>query len=107
MNDGSSLGTLLILLLPLLLIVYMAMSARRRQRAMDDFQGSLVVGEQVVTTSGLYGTLTEIGEATARLEIAPGTTVTVDKRAIGVRTADLPSAARPDGERTDDAKGDA
>ena len=90
MNDGSCLGTLLILLLPLLLIVWMAMSARRRQRTMDEFQSSLAVGEEVVTTSGIYGRLTQVGESTAELEIAPGTRITIDKRAVGVRTADLP-----------------
>ena len=103
MNYGSSLGTLLILLLPLLFIVYMAMSARRRQRAMDDFQSSLVVGEEVVTTSGIYGRLTSVGDTTAELEIARGTTIRVDKRAIGVRTADLPGHGQAGTGPTDQA----
>jgi preprotein translocase subunit YajC len=97
MNDGSSLGTFVILLLPLLLIVWMAMSARRRQRTMDEFQGSLAVGEEVVTTSGIYGRLTSVQDTTADLEIAPGTTIRIDKRAIGVRTADLPDQGQADG----------
>lgn len=89
MNDGS-LGSLLFLLLPLLLIVFMLSSTRRRQRTMEDFQASLAAGERVVTTSGIYGTITEVSAATVELEIAPGTRITVDKRAVGVRADDLP-----------------
>ncbi len=88
MNDGSF-ASLLILLLPLLLIVFMVFSGRRRQRTMQDFQSSLAVGEKVVLTSGIYGTITRTDEGVLHLEIAPGTVVRVDRRAVGVREAEM------------------
>lgn len=88
MNDGSF-ASLLILLLPLLLIVFMVFSGRRRQRTMQDFQSSLAVGEQVVLTSGIYGTITRTEEGVLHLEIAPGTVIRVDRRAVGVREAEM------------------
>lgn len=88
MNDGSF-ASLLILLLPLLLIVFMVFSGRRRQRTMQDFQSSLAVGEKVVTTSGIYGTITGTDGGVLHLEIAPGTVIRVDRRAVGVREAEM------------------
>ncbi len=88
MNDGSF-ASLLILLLPLLLIVFMVFSGRRRQRTMQDFQSSLAVGEKVVLTSGVYGTITRTDEGVLHLEIAPGTVIRVDRRAVGVREAEM------------------
>ena len=88
MNDGSF-ASLLILLLPLLLIVFMVFSGRRRQRTMQDFQSSLAVGEKVVLTSGIYGTITRTDEGVLHLEIAPGTVIRVDRRAVGVREAKM------------------
>ncbi len=88
MNDGSF-ASLLILLLPLLLIVFMVFSGRRRQRTMQDFQSSLAVGEKVVLTSGIYGTITRTEEGVLHLEIAPGTIIRVDRRAVGVREAEM------------------
>lgn len=87
MNEGS-LGSLLILLLPLLLIVFMIVSGRKRQRALEEFNASLTTGERVVTTSGIYGTLLSLTDSTAQLEIAPGTVITIDRRAVGMRAAD-------------------
>lgn len=91
MNDGSQLGSLFLLLLPLVLIIFLLWSTRRRQRAMEEFSSGLTVGEDVVLTSGVYGTVVELGDATARLEIAPGTVITVDRRAVGARASDMTS----------------
>lgn len=89
MNDGSAFGSLILLLLPLLLIGFLLWSTRRRQRAIEQFSAGLSTGEQVVLTSGIYGTIVELGETTCEVEVAPGTILTVDRRAVGVRAADL------------------
>lgn len=88
MNDGS-LGSLFLLLLPLVLIGFLLWSTRRRQRAMDQFSSGLSTGDEVVLTSGIYGTVVELTDSTARVEVAPGTVLTVDRRAIGARAADM------------------
>lgn len=88
MTDGS-LGSLLLLLLPLLLMGVLLWSTRRRQRAMAELSAGLRPGDEVVLTSGIFGRVTEIAADVIRLEIAPGTVVTVDRRAVGARARDL------------------
>jgi preprotein translocase subunit YajC len=64
---------------------------RRRQAESQQLLDSLVEGQEVVTAGGLYGTITELYEDEARLEIAEGVEVRVAKRAIaGVISEDEP-----------------
>ena len=59
------------------------MPMRRRQKKVQDFQASLKVGENVVTTSGIYGQITKIGEKSVQLQIADKVRIEVAKAAIG------------------------
>jgi preprotein translocase subunit YajC len=68
-------------LIPLLLMfgllgVMMYFMTRRQRRAQEQqqqLQNSLGVGDRVMTTSGLYGTITDSDDATTvTIEIAPG-----------------------------------
>ncbi len=69
--------------LPLLLLVgYMLWSSRNQQKKQKDLESGLKVGERVLTTSGIVGKITEVGERTIRLEVAPGVHVTFIKTAI-------------------------
>ncbi|UUZ43569.1 preprotein translocase subunit YajC [Janibacter limosus] len=92
MNQGSQTASLLLLLLPLVLIGFMLWSARRRQRTMAEFSASLQVGDEVFTTSGILGRIIELDDDRARLEVAPGTVLTFDRRAIGMKV-EGPAAA--------------
>lgn len=87
MNQGSQTASLILLILPLILIGFMLWSARRRQKTMADFSASLQVGEEVVTTSGIFGRITEVEDDRVRLEVAPGIVLTLDRRAIGAKVA--------------------
>ena len=93
MPQGAGLGNLLIFALPVLLIVFMFMTQRRRQREVKAVQSSLNVGDEVTTTSGLYGTIKSLDDRTATLEISPGVTVRFDRRAIGTKTVSTGPAA--------------
>lgn len=55
----------------------------KRQRELVRMQSSLSVGDKVVLASGIHGTVTATEDATTRVEIAPGVTVTVARGAIG------------------------
>ena len=57
--------------------------ARNRQKAALQLQERLAPGVEVMTTSGMYGTVVEVDETTIRLEISPGTTVRFSKAAVG------------------------
>jgi preprotein translocase subunit YajC len=66
---------------------------QRRMSAVRALQSALREGDEVMTTSGIYGRITELGEADAQLEIAPNTVIRVARGAIGERlTVDDPAA---------------
>nr|WP_272917704.1 preprotein translocase subunit YajC [Nocardioides flavescens] len=57
---------------------------QRRQRELASMQSSLGVGDEVVLTSGVYGTIRSLDdEGGARIEIADGVTIRVVRAAIG------------------------
>ena len=78
--DPTSLLLPLIILLPLLLLI---MRQRKQQKEFAAQQDRLTVGDRIMTTAGLYGTVTAIDGDTMQLEVAPGTTLTWAKAAIG------------------------
>jgi preprotein translocase subunit YajC len=79
---GVKATDLLIFALPVLLLLFMFSSQRKRQRTFTDLQSALQPGQEVVTTSGLFATIVSIDDAVAVLEISPGQTVRWDRRAI-------------------------
>ncbi|MGH3900644.1 MAG: preprotein translocase subunit YajC [Pseudonocardiaceae bacterium] len=91
------------LLLPLLFIAVLALplilGSRRQKRAMAEaqrLQSSLTEGDQVLTTSGLQGTVVgSTDETTIDLEIAPGVRTTWLRAAIRekITEQDEPAAA--------------
>jgi preprotein translocase subunit YajC len=82
MSQGSGGSGSLIVLLPLLLIGYMFISQRRRQRAAITRQQSIQVGDQIRTTSGLFGRVVALDDAVVTLEAAPGVYLRYDRRAV-------------------------
>jgi preprotein translocase subunit YajC len=79
-SNGSS--SLLIFALPVLLIGFMFITQRRRQKASQNLQSTLGVGDEITTTSGLLGKITALDDRIATLEISPGVNVRLDRRAI-------------------------
>lgn len=98
MNSGAALVNLLIIALPLLLIVFLVRSQRRRQREAQEFQAQLEVGQDVVTTSGLLGRITDLEDSIVHLEVAPEVVVRFDRRAIGMQAPTTPSTGIDAGE---------
>lgn len=86
MNQGNSLS-LLLLALPLLLLVFMMFSQRKRARAVEALQSSLAVGDEVMTTSGLHGTVSFIEDEVVGLQVAEGVVLRFDRRAVGAKVA--------------------
>ena len=58
---------------------------QRRMAAVRALQRELHEGDDVLTTSGIYGRITKLDEDAADLEIAPGTVIHVARGAIGQR----------------------
>jgi len=72
--------------------------ARLQQRQTAQLQAELQVGDEVIISAGIFGTITALEDEKVRLEIAPGTVVTAARQVV-VRRA--PTADQP--ERHDDA----
>lgn len=74
---------------------------QRRIAAVRRLQSEIQEGDEVLTTSGIYGTITRLGDADAHLELAPGTVIHIARGAIGQRVGpqSVPGAGGPrDGE---------
>jgi preprotein translocase subunit YajC len=81
--------------LPLLLIgvVFYFLLIRpqnQRRRAQMEMQSSIEVGDEVVTTAGIYGTITEIDDdyGIVTLEVAPNTEIRLARAAVATRLMD-------------------
>lgn len=57
--------------------------AQRRQRALGQLQRAVAPGDEVMLTSGIYGTVRAIDDDTMSLEVADGVTVRVVRAAVG------------------------
>ena len=55
---------------------------RRRQLQQARMQDEVDVGDDVLTAGGIHGTVREIDGEIVHVEIAPGTTVRLDRRAV-------------------------
>jgi preprotein translocase subunit YajC len=55
---------------------------QRQQQQVRDVQRSITVGQQVMTTAGLYATVSALEDDTVVLEIAPGVNVRYARAAV-------------------------
>lgn len=93
-NSGSSSGMIL-LFLPLVLLAVMFWFSRRRQKQFQQAQQEIAVGDDVSTTSGLFGRLVALDDEVATLAVAPGVELRFDRRAVVPRR--LTQSATDDG----------
>ena len=55
---------------------------RRRQKKVDDFLNTLKVGDKIVTSGGLYGSITKLGETSLQLQVADKVRVEIARSAV-------------------------
>lgn len=70
--------------------------AQRRQRALGEMQREVSVGDEVMLTSGIFGTVRAVHDDTISLELSEGVTVRVVRAAVG--SVAVPAAAAGDEE---------
>ena len=77
--------------------VVLILPQQRRVKQHKSFVRSLQVGDDVVTTSGIFGTITALDAEQARLRIAPEVEITVARLAIGrPQSSVVPTEPTPD-----------
>jgi preprotein translocase subunit YajC len=90
-EEGGQASSLISLALPLLMIVgfyfLLIRPQRNRQRAQQALISSIEVGDEVMTTGGIFGSIVEIDEdeGVVTVEIAPGTRVRMLRQGIAQR----------------------
>ena len=55
---------------------------RRRQVEQARMQDSLASGDEILTAGGIYGTVRAMEDEVVQVEIAPGTIIRLDRRAV-------------------------
>jgi preprotein translocase subunit YajC len=73
---------IIVVILLALAWVFLVLPSRRRQRAHQSMQDTVAVGDEIITAGGIHAVVREAEERELRVEIAPGTVVTLDRRAV-------------------------
>lgn len=58
------------------------MPMKKRQKKIQEFLAALKVGDKVVTSGGIYGSIAKLGDDAIQLQIAPNVRVDVSKAAV-------------------------
>src|SRR5262245_28288774 len=56
---------------------------RRKQQKVEEFQTALKVGDRIITTGGIHGQVTRLGEQSVQVQIADKVRVEISRAAIG------------------------
>ncbi len=88
------------LILPLLLLAAMwfllIMPQQRRMKAQKLMQANLKVGDDIITTAGIYGTITELEDESILVEVSEGIEVRMAKGAVMKVIAASPTPSEPE-----------
>ena len=83
--DGSS---PLLQIVPFVLILgifyfIILLPSKRKQQKVQEFLDNLKVNDRIITTSGIHGQITRLGDQSVQLQIADKVRIEVSKAAIG------------------------
>ncbi|MBJ7308375.1 MAG: preprotein translocase subunit YajC [Acidimicrobiia bacterium] len=98
---------IIIIVLFVIAWVVLILPKQRELKRHNAFVQSLAVGDEVMTGSGIYGTLVEIDEATVLLQVAPGVELKIARRAVASQVVDPSAVETDDSGKTDDEDSDA
>ena len=87
--DPLTIGMLAILAV---LIFFMFRNSRKRKAQAEELQSQIVPGVEIMTNSGIFGTLKSVDEVTnvAEVETSPGTIIRVHRQTIARVVTDEP-----------------
>ena len=98
---------LIIIILFVIAWVVLILPKQRELKRHNAFVQSLAVGDEVMTGSGIYGTLVEVSEAMVLLQVAPGVEIKIARRAIASQVVDPSVTETDDSGKTNDEDSDA
>ncbi|MHB1973722.1 MAG: preprotein translocase subunit YajC [Acidimicrobiales bacterium] len=108
-STGSPVFLILIVVMVGVYLLWLRPQRKRQQAQMRERQQA-EVGDEVVTSAGIYGKVVAIDGDRVSVEIAPGTTIEIAKRAMGQRidpvVDDEPTDDEDDTDEDDTDEGD-
>jgi preprotein translocase subunit YajC len=60
----------------------MVLPMRRRQQKVQEFLKALKIGDKVITSGGIYGSITRLGDESVQLQVANNVRIEVSRPAI-------------------------
>jgi preprotein translocase subunit YajC len=75
-----------------LLFAVLIIPKQRELRRHQELVASIAVGDEVMTGTGIYGTIHDLDDAYVHLEVAPGVVIKVARRAVAAKVDDQASA---------------
>ena len=95
---GGSTMSFWVMIIAMIAIMYFFMirPQQKRQKEIQNFRNALTVGQEVITSGGIYGKISHISADTnvVTLEIATGVKVKVDKSCIFANAAATQEVAK-------------
>lgn len=87
MATPNQAGNPLVQLIPFALVLaifyfVILLPMRRRQKKVQEFLRALKVGDKVITSGGLYGSVAKLGDQSVQLQVAQNVRVEVSRAAI-------------------------
>lgn len=79
---GGSMLWIMLIVMFVIMYFFMIRPQNKKQKELANFRKQLAVGQKVVTSGGIYGTIKEIDDNSVSLEIATGVKVRVDKTCV-------------------------
>ena len=81
-------GSPLLQVVPFILILgifyfIILLPTKRKQKKLEEFLGGLKVGDRVVTTGGIYGSIAKLSDQSVQLQVANNVRIEVAKASIG------------------------
>jgi preprotein translocase subunit YajC len=107
-GSGSYTTLLLFILIPLALYFLMIRPQQRRMKEAQAMQNGLAPGAEVMTSSGIYGTVAEVDteEGTVSLEVSPDIYITFARGAVSRVITPAPTDADEIGDDETDTDAD-
>jgi preprotein translocase subunit YajC len=106
-SSGGLIQIGILLLIPLAMYFLMIRPQRRRLREQQAMQSSLQIGDEVMTSSGIYGFITGFEDDIAWVEIDDDVQIRVTRSALSGRVGGTGSAPAASDSSTDDEPTDA
>jgi preprotein translocase subunit YajC len=102
-SGGGGALTLLIFIVPFGLLFLFMRNQQKRVRQQQALQQSAEVGDEVLTTAGIFGTIVDEDEdeGTVTVEIAPGTRIRMVRSGIARRLTEDDEVSGEDGDEDD------